>query len=766
MNKAITDGLVLMPPAFELGLDVWSSEDGTPGSATYAGSGDAALVPADQDFGSCLELTKQLPVVRLRSMGDTPLLPGCYLRVTARVKAMSGNLPAVRVAGWAGGAGGAHVAGLTEVAPSVQLTAYGRVETVQAIIGTGWRTGVDMAWGTQAIYGHFGIDLTGPDGGVVRIDDIEIEDVTSVFLRTMMDWVDVRDYGARGDGTTDDSAAFEAADAAAAASGRSVLVSTGTYFLGADVTMEAPVRFEGGVTMPVASRLSLTRSFDLSSYAAAFGSEELGFRKAVQALLNFSDHDSLDLQGRRIEVTAPIDMQAAVANKTTFSTRRVIRNGQFDVVDGPAWAPVTVTSQASYSVSQPTQLSGVANIASIPVGSLVGGAGVGREVYVSAVNVGAGTLTLSQALFAPAGTQTYTFTRFRYVLDFGGFAQLDKFNLDAIEIQCNGVASGILLAPSGQNFQIRDCFVSQPRDRGVTSTGTGCQGLEVNRCTFLSNEQSMRAQDRMSIALNTNANDVKIRDSRFVRFRHTMVLGGSGNLLVGNHWFQGDDETQGLRLAGLVLAGTNVKSSVTGNYIDNSFVEMTNEYEAQPDFSSQLSFGGLSLTGNIFTANDVAPWFSWLVVKPCGTGHFLQGLSVCGNVFRVLNGSVDRIERVDSSIAGLDYGRMRNVVFEANSFNAVTQLTASPVMIEHEEATAASVWTVAGAAGFLPFGGWARNVTALVAEGAITGPTDERRSEMPYVTVEQGAGKQQVALNWSQPAKGRMQVTVRVDNPN
>jgi len=31
MNKAITDGLVLMPPAFEAGLDVYSSGDGTPG---------------------------------------------------------------------------------------------------------------------------------------------------------------------------------------------------------------------------------------------------------------------------------------------------------------------------------------------------------------------------------------------------------------------------------------------------------------------------------------------------------------------------------------------------------------------------------------------------------------------------------------------------------------------------------------------------------------------------------------------------------------
>ena len=93
MNKAITDGLLLMPPEFAGGLDVWSSDDGTPGSATYDGATNAALVPADQDFGGCLELVKTVSTQKLRYMGDTPLLPGCYLRVIARVKAISGNLP-------------------------------------------------------------------------------------------------------------------------------------------------------------------------------------------------------------------------------------------------------------------------------------------------------------------------------------------------------------------------------------------------------------------------------------------------------------------------------------------------------------------------------------------------------------------------------------------------------------------------------------------------------------------------------------------------
>lgn len=93
MNKAITDGLALMPPAFSSGLDVWSSENGTPGSATYDGAGNAAFVPADGDFGGALEIVKQSTTTKLRYMGETPLLPGMYLRITARIKAVSGNLP-------------------------------------------------------------------------------------------------------------------------------------------------------------------------------------------------------------------------------------------------------------------------------------------------------------------------------------------------------------------------------------------------------------------------------------------------------------------------------------------------------------------------------------------------------------------------------------------------------------------------------------------------------------------------------------------------
>lgn len=762
MNKAITDGLVLTPPPFADGLVVWSSGDGTPGSDTYDGAFNAAIVPADQDFGSCLELQKTDATQKLRFMGETTLLPGCYLRVTARVKAISGNLPSVRIAAWAGGAGGAHVAGVVEAGPTVALAQYGEVVEVSAIVGTGARTGVDMAWGTAAIYGHFGIDLTGATGGVVRVDDIQIEDLTSAFHRDMMDWVDVKDFGAVGDGSTDNTAAFEAADAAA--NGRAVLISEGVFHCADHVTFENRARFEGTVTMPDDKRLTLTKNYDLPSYIDAFGTEPEAFKRAFAVLLNFSDHVVLDLDGRRIELTEPIDLQTAVPDKTTYAIRRVIKNGQFEASDSTAWQDDVVTSIATYNSAAPKELSAVANISQIPVGARVTGTGVGREIYVRAKNVGAGKLTLSEPLYDAVGTQNFTFTRNKYMMDFSGFASFSRLVFDNVDFQCSGRCSGVLLAPDGDNAQFTDCYFTKPKDRGITSIGEGCQGLLIDRCQFLSNESNVVAQDRTSICYNSNANDTKIRNNRVVHFAAFAVLNGTGHLFVGNHFFHGDGETNGIRQAALIFTTPNVMSTITGNYIDNGFIELTNEHDATPDWNAQFSFGGLTITGNIFTAIRVAPWFRFIVVKPFGTGHYIHGLSVTGNTFRTLSGNIDRVEHVDTTFADLDYSRMRNVVFEGNNYNAVDQLTQNPVGLDFTQSTASATW-VCDFSGYLPFNGWAKTGVSCVKDGKTVNPSNQVIDSLPYFQLQQGANKDRINAVWPQACTGRIHVTARMDDP-
>jgi hypothetical protein len=762
MNKAITEGLVLNPPPFSAGLNLWSRGDGVVGSGSYAGQANAAFVPNDQDFAGCMELQKLDTVQKVRSFQQIPYQPGLYLRVTVRVKAVAGPLPGVRIAGYPALANGTQVSGITTTGPITQLTTYGQVVTVSAIIASSNRQGVNLFWGAQPVYAHLGLDLTGTNGGVVRIDDVTVEDVTSVFLRELMDWVDVRDYGAVGDNVTDDTAAFDAADTAAA--GRTVVVSKGTYRIAGNLTMDNPVRFEGRVTQPAASRLVLRRNFELDSYTSAFGTELEAFNKALQALFFNADHVALDLRGRRVDLPGPVDV-AAVSGLTSFEIRRLVANGLLNAVAGPAWTPTVVTSVGTYGTGAPTTLSGVTNVANIPVGAQVTGNGVGREVYVRAVNVAAQTVTLSQPLWNAVGSQTFTFTRYKYILDFSGFTKFSKFELTGMELQCNGLASGILLAPEGETFRIALCSLTKPLDRGITSHGRGCQDLLIDNCMFTSNEQTLNVQDRKTIVFNVNANDAKIRGNRASRFAHFGILAGTTHIFVGNHFFGGDDQPSGIRRSGLVFTEPTPNSIITGNYIDNCFIEMSNEHDALPDFSDEFSFGGLTVTGNIFVCVRVLPSFRWIVVAPKGAGHFVTNLSVTGNTFRRVAGTIDRVDAVDATVAGLNYSRFLNITFANNAFAGINQLTQSPVTVEHVQNTESNTWVV-DATAFLPFEARTRNVVGVVPEGLVTNASNAAQYVQPYALVEQGAGQRLAHLRWPTAVKGRAQVTVRCDNPN
>ncbi len=760
MNKAVTEGTEFMPPAFADGLGVWSSGDGTPGSPTYDGSGSGAFVPADADFAGCLEIFKTESTQRLRYMGQTQLLPGCYLQIKARVKAISGPLPTVRVAGWAGGAGDAHVTGLIEQGEVIQLHEYGRVYEVSAIVGSGRRQGVDMPWGSDALYGHFGLDINGTNGAVIRVDDIEITDVSNVFLRDMIGLVDVRDFGAIGDGVTDDSAAFAAADQAA--DGRKIYVPQGTYLLEQNTTLSADVDFDGTVTMPDDKLLVLTKSYDLPTYISAFGDEELAFKKAFQALLNNADHESLDLGGRKIAVTEPIDMQAAVPNRTTYATRRVVRNGQFDVKSSSAWDTETFTSVATYNPTDPYKLSNVANVANIPVGALVTGSGVGREIYVRSKNEGAGEITLNAAIYDSVGTQTFTFTDFKYLLDFGGFSSLQKFGMEGIEFQCNSRCSAIRLSPGGNTFVLKDCFVSRPKDRGITSIGIGCQGMLIDGCQFLSSEEDLDVADRSSIAVNSNANDVKLRHNRANRFHHFAVLGGDNNLVLGNHFFQGDSASTGVRNAGLVLIGGYNSSSIAENYVDNCFIQWTNERDASPNYNSGYSFSALSITDNIFYASDVESWFSFIVVRPYGSGHYLNGLAVTGNKFRTNAGSISRVDRVDTTFSDLNPDKYSGVNFSNNTFHAVSTPCENPLRLRHTQNSRSSSWAISSG-GQLPFRGRALGCDAMVAIGPLRTQLGTTRYTAPYVELEQGSDQNDIKLRWPESLSGEVSITIRAD---
>lgn len=662
MDKTIAQNVDLMPPPFSDGLDVWSRQNGVPGSATYENTNTAQLILTDPDFDECLEIVTNKSPQKLRYMGQTPFTPGCYLRVSARVKVVSGVLPDFEIAGFPIGSDGNLVTSIFLKGDTVTATQYDKVIEVSAIYGSGDRPGVDCVWGLNPVHAHFGVNILGATNGAsVRVESIRIEDVTSAFLRVSMDWVDVLDYGARGDGVLDNTDAFLAADAAA--NGREVLVPEGDFFIDDNIALSSQFRFVGRVLQAENKAFDLLHGLNYSNYLDAFKDETLALKKAFRTLFNLNDHDSLDLNGRQINLTEPLDVRAAVANRSSFNARRAIRNGKIVADAAGSWPLTTVTASASFASGR--TLTSVQNISSITPGMLVSGAGVGREIYVKEVDEANATVTLSQFLYAAPASQTYTFTKFAYLLDFIGFNNISNFEIDGVELNGASVASGILMPVDGFNWHVHDSWFFSIRDRGITSPGVADFSMAIDQCDFSSAEGGIPASSRTSIAFNSHANDVKMRGNRGSRFKHFAVFGGVNVIFTENHFFQGqagDDS----RTAGVVFGRSSTSSIVRDNYIDNCWVEWTNEYTP-----NDPTFRQLMVDGNLFFSADVAASFNYVRMMPHLANMTIQGMSISSNIFNVSGGSITKATGVDTNRGTLS-GSSGNFEAAGNTFKNIS----------------------------------------------------------------------------------------------
>ena len=65
-----------------------------------------------------------------------------------------------------------------------------------------------------------------------------------------------------------------------------------------------------------------------------------------------------------------------------------------------------------------------------------------------------------------------------------------------------------------------------------------------------------------------------------------------------------------------------------------------------------------------------------------------------GNNFRAINGAIDRIEAVDTSLSDLDRERFFQIQFHGNNFNNITTQSANPLRLTHHQKSAATLWTI------------------------------------------------------------------------
>ena len=134
------------------------------------------------------------------------------------------------------------------------------------------------------------------------------------------------------------------------------------------------------------------------------------------------------------------------------------------------------------------------------------------------------------------------------------------------------------------------------------------------------------------------------------------------------------------------------------------------------------------------------------------------------HTFRLLRGNIDRIERVDTTFADLNFIRMRNVNFTGNVFHGVNDEIRNPLSVEHRQDTRSETWVVE-TDGALPFGGRARTVTSIVPEGRIVDAANQPTFAAPWVDPEFGPDGRQFRVVFDREVRGTLRAEVRMDNP-
>ena len=87
----------------------------------------------------------------------------------------------------------------------------------------------------------------------------------------------------------------------------------------------------------------------------------------------------------------------------------------------------------------------------------------------------------------------------------------------------------------------------------------------------------------------------------------------------------------------------------------------------------------------------------------------------------------------------------------------------NPAIIDFTQNSVANAWVI-DAGTYLPFGGQALAVDALVPNGGVRNSNNVRQYVMPYVDTAQGGARTQVQVVWPTAVRGKVQATIRMDS--
>lgn len=577
------------------------------------------------------------------------------------------------------------------------------------------------------------------DGGMIIID------ASGRRWSRMSDGpVSVTWFGAKNDGT-DASSAFVSADAAATSRKNKVVIPEGAFTLSSSVTMVNEVVHQGTIVLGSGVRYRDANPLRFSEFRRRHSTDQAAFEAMLYELYQgFLNKKVADGEGMACVIDTPINV-ASVAGKTSYAGWHVIRN--FNFWAGTNFPAKTTTTKTGSSTSGLATLT-LANTTGITAGMMVTGAGLGRELYVKSVD-SATQVTLNRTAYGTNASTTFTFTEFKYVLDWSGFTTCSRvsivgnqFNLASTNPAC------VLRGPyDGIGWSIKDNTLNNIGERGFTDWNSGFSGMafEGNEINFATSVQSVAR------GITVSAGDFKLRNNRITTCLNHVVIHEAGSLIVGNHLWGGDN-------ASIILTNRTFKTAITGNYIDNSWIELSEE----GDFST-TAMGGVSITGNIFTNVGSTASTRWIKLRPFQANKKVNSVVVTGNTFKNAQGTnPTRVEDVDTTNGTIDVTSFENVKFSNNAYQFITYHTASPATVRKTVTTATNNWVVDFST-LLPFGGSTLNVPSITLTNIKDGAA---ATAYPSFTVLDGnslANTKNVQVRFAANYSGSAVVTADVN---
>ena len=385
--------------------------------------------------------------------------------------------------------------------------------------------------------------------------------VTRTAQAKMQDVVSVKDFGAVGDGVTNDAAAIQAAVNSLPATGGGLYFPTGTYLIGSAITINKPgVYFGDGWATNIRTNSATANSFTVSG-AEQVQIENMRFTSAVTKTAGWYVDVAASANRFRLSDFA---MEGAIGGMRTAAVATcTIERGQ--ILNCVASTAVAIRIDAGFDVSIRDVLSDQA--VNIFAGIYVTQAG---DVTIEDCNI----IRCGQALYVNPGVgqvvaslwanNTFfdTSTRAAYFFAQGGSIVRSLFD------QCwfsGSAGEGVRLETSGggviQGTDFNGCHIYLNASNGISIIDAGVTNTRVHDCSIAQNTLS-------GVSVAANVSDVSVQDCRI---GNTGGLGNNGAYGVaivagtGNNIQILNNDLRGNTTANLLNGATGASVIVANN---------------------------------------------------------------------------------------------------------------------------------------------------------------------------------------------------------